>query len=65
MALLTDEQLHAIRELIRDHHSAFVINTIGPEAVPAELLEKLQGMGLVDVEIRFRIQFLVVRHFLA
>lgn len=51
MVLLTDAQLHAIRELIRDQHSAFVVNTVGPEAVSPELLEKLQSLGLVDIEV--------------
>lgn len=51
MALLTDEQLHQIRELIRAHHSAFVVNTVGPEAVSPEVLEDLQARGLIDVEI--------------
>ena len=51
MALLTDEQLHEIRELIRAHHSAFIANTIGPEAVAPEVLEQLSERGMIDVEI--------------
>ncbi len=51
MALLTDEQLHQIRELIRSHHSAFIVNTIGPEAVAPAVLEQLNERGMVDVEI--------------
>jgi hypothetical protein len=50
MALLTDEQLHAIREIIRKHHQAFVVNVIGPQAIPPEILAELQKAGLVDVE---------------
>ncbi len=51
MALLTDEQLHAIREIIRKHHQSFVVNTIGPSAVPPEVLEELKTAGLVGTEV--------------
>lgn len=51
MALITDEQLHRIREIIADHHAAFVVNTIGPEAVPPDVLERLRAKGLVAVEM--------------
>lgn len=51
MALLTDEQLHEIREIIRDHHSAFVVNTVGPEAVTPEILTKLKARGLVSTKV--------------
>jgi hypothetical protein len=51
MALLTDEQLHAIREIVRKHHQAFVVNVIGPEAMPPEVLDDLQRAGLIDTEL--------------
>ena len=51
MPLLTPEQLQEIKQIIEDHHEAFVINTIGPDAVPADVLERLQEMGLVDAKL--------------
>ena len=51
MALLTDEQLHAIREIVRKHHQAFVVNTIGAEAIPPEVLDELKAAGLVSTEV--------------
>ncbi len=51
MALLTDEQLHAIREIIRRHHQAFVVNTIGIDAVPPEVLKELTDAGLINPEV--------------
>jgi hypothetical protein len=51
MALFTDEQLHAIRAIIRDQHNAFIVNTIGPDAVPPDVLEHLRRRGLVAVEM--------------
>ena len=44
---ISDEQLHEIRRIIQDHHNAFTVNTIGPEAVPAEVLEALKSKGLI------------------
>lgn len=51
MPLLTAEQLQEIRQIIEDHHDAFIVNTIGPEAVPAEVLDRLREMDLVDVKV--------------
>lgn len=48
MPLLTDEQLHAIRQIIADHHSAFVANHISPEAIPPEVLARLREQGLIS-----------------
>ena len=49
--LLTPEQLHEIRQIIEDHHEAFVVNAMGPEAVSPEVLNRLQEQGLVDVKV--------------
>lgn len=51
MALLTPEQLRRIREIIQQHHTAFVANVYGPEAVPPEVLEELRRAGLVDPKL--------------
>lgn len=48
---LTDAQLHEIRDIIRAHHSAFIVNNLGSEAVDPDTLKKLQDMGLVDPQI--------------
>jgi hypothetical protein len=52
MMLLTDAQIHAIRQIIQDHHTAFIANYISPEAVAPEILEKLKAKGLVNVKIK-------------
>lgn len=51
MPLLTPEQLQEIKQIIEDHHDAFVVNTIGPDTVPSEVLERLQELGLVDTKV--------------
>lgn len=49
--LLTETQLHEIREIIRTHHEAFVVNTLGPDAVAKDVLEKLKAKGLVRTTV--------------
>lgn len=49
--LLTPDQLHEISQIIADRHAAFIVNTIGPEAVAPQVLERLKELGLVDVKI--------------
>ena len=49
--LLTDSQLHEIRQIIADHHSAFVANVISPRAVAPDTLERLRSKGLLNVQI--------------
>jgi len=48
---ITIAQLHEIRDIIATYHSAFIVNTIGPDAVSIEILEKLKALGLVDVTV--------------
>jgi hypothetical protein len=48
--LLTDAQLHEIRQIIEDYHNAFVVNVISPDVVEAGVLERLKALGLVNVE---------------
>lgn len=45
--LLTDSQLHEIRQTIRDHHDAFVANTISPDALAQETVTRLRDKGLL------------------
>lgn len=49
--LLTEAQLHEIRDIIRDHHSAFIVHTVGPEAVSPDVLNRLKAKGLVQPTI--------------
>lgn len=49
--LLTADQLAEIARIIEDHHAAFVANTISPEAVQADVLERLKAQGLLDVKV--------------
>lgn len=49
--LLTPEQLNEISQIIADRHTAFIVNTVGPEAVAPQVLERLKALGLVDIKI--------------
>lgn len=49
--LLTDAQIQAIRQIIADHHAAFIANMIDPKALSAEMLEKLKALGLVNTQV--------------
>lgn len=49
--LLTEEQLREIAEIISRHHSAFVVNTVGPNAVSPQVLEELRQRGMVNVKV--------------
>jgi len=49
--LLTDAQLYQIREIVHDHHAAFIVNTISPSAVSPEILQQLKDKGLVNVKV--------------
>lgn len=49
---LTNQQLHEIRNIIRDHHYAFIINTIGVDAVAQEIVDDLKAKGLVNVSVQ-------------
>ena len=52
MMPLTNEQLHEIRGIIRDYHLAFIVNTIGVDAVAPEILEALKAKGIVNVDVK-------------
>ena len=49
--LLTAEQLHEIRGIVSDYHQAFVVNTISPDAVAPDVLNRLKAKGLVSVQV--------------
>jgi hypothetical protein len=49
--LLTEQQLYQIREIIADHHSAFIVNAISPSAVAPDILQRLKDKGLVSVKV--------------
>lgn len=49
--LLTADQIREIKQIIADHHTAFVVNAIGKSAVSAEVLERLKAKGLIDVQV--------------
>jgi hypothetical protein len=44
--LLTEQQLQEIRQIIADHHSAFIANTVSPQVIAPEILERLKQKGL-------------------
>ncbi len=49
--LLTADQIREIKQIIADHHTAFVANAIGTSAVSTEVLERLKKKGLIDVQV--------------
>lgn len=49
--LLTEQQLYQIRQIVMDHHAAFIVNTISPDAVAPEILQRLKDKGLVNVKV--------------
>lgn len=49
--LLTPEQLQQIRQIIADHHSAFIVNTVSPDAVSKDILQRLKDKGLIAPQI--------------
>ncbi len=51
MPLLTPEQLQEIRQIIEDYHDAFIVNTVGVDAVTQEVLDRLKEKGLIDVKV--------------
>jgi len=50
MAFLTPQLLFQIKEIIRKHHTAFVANVFGHDAVPKDVLEGLVKLGLIDMK---------------
>jgi hypothetical protein len=49
--LLTPEQLKEIRQIVEAYHGAFIVNTIGADVVSADLLARLQRMGLINLTV--------------
>lgn len=49
--LLTPEQLQEIRQIILDHHQAYVVNNYGVSALAPEIVARLRAKGMVNVRI--------------
>jgi hypothetical protein len=49
--LLTPAQLQEISQIIEDRHAAFIVNTMGVDAVPPETLNRLKQLGIIDVKV--------------
>jgi hypothetical protein len=49
--LLTDAQIHEIRQIIADYHTAFVANYVDPKAVQKEVLDKLKKKGMIKPKV--------------
>ncbi|RYF16602.1 MAG: hypothetical protein EOO77_12350 [Oxalobacteraceae bacterium] len=49
--LLTPEQLQEIRQIILDHHQAYVVNNYGVSALAPEIVSRLRAKGMVNVRI--------------
>jgi hypothetical protein len=45
--LLTQEQLQEVRQIIADHHNAFVANVLGPEVLAPDILDRLKQKGML------------------
>ncbi len=48
MAFLTPQLLFQLKEIVRKHHTAFVANVFGHDAIPTAMLEDLKKLGLID-----------------
>ena len=51
ISLLTPEQLFEVQKIIERYHTAFIVNAIDPDAVPAAVLKELKQLHLVDPKI--------------
>ena len=49
--LLTPQQLQEIRQIIEDHHDAFIVNALGTAALAPEAFQRLKDLGLVDPKV--------------
>lgn len=50
--LLTDAQIQQIHQIIEDHHTAFIINSVDPSVVSKEVLDDLASKGLVNTDVQ-------------
>lgn len=51
MPLLTPAQLQEVLQIIRDHHTAFIANVIGPDVLEPEIKARLAKKGLLNVKV--------------
>jgi hypothetical protein len=51
MALFTEEQLHAIRSIIRRHHTAIIAGVFGPEALSPDEARLLEEAGMLKTKL--------------
>ncbi len=52
MAILTDEQLNEIRDIIQRHHAAVIAGVFGPESVSPAERNALEAAGMFDPDLR-------------
>lgn len=51
-SLLTPTQLETVKQIIRDYHLAFAAGAIGPDAIPADDLQRLVATGIMPEDLR-------------
>lgn len=51
LALLTPAQLEALKAIVRDHHAAFAVGVLGPDAIPGEDLQRLLRLGITPSDL--------------
>lgn len=49
--LFTIEQIAALKMIVTDYHTAFAINTYGPQTVPPTVVARLRELGLIDYTV--------------
>lgn len=49
--LLTDEQINEIKQIVSDYHNAFIFNAISPEILSADVISRLEQLGLANIQI--------------
>lgn len=51
LALLTPKQLEEIKDIVSRYHEAFALGTLGPDAIPPGVTQRLMDMGVVPQDL--------------
>jgi hypothetical protein len=51
LSLLTPGQFETVKQIVRDYHSAFAVGMFGPDAIPAEEVQRLIDAGILPQDL--------------
>lgn len=51
LTLLTPKQLEEIKDIVRRYHDAFALGTLGPDAIPPGVTQRLMDMGVAAQDL--------------